>query len=231
MCGVFGFVSYEKNVGPDMTTLRKIARVTESRGEHAFGFAWLDWAGRVRMFKRSGRVSQSIGLLDMARNARVLIGHCRWATHGSSENNSNNHPHPADGGWIVHNGVVSNHEDLAAEYDLWPTTACDSEVLGLLIAGTGGKLVERCAATANVARGPLVMLGVWTHPARLVAVRRGNPLSIGEVNGGEQFYLGSLPAGLPGKVAEVPDRTVVEFTPTTMTKYDVKGEPSRLRGE
>ena len=69
----------------------------------------------------------------MARNARMLVGHCRWATHGDPRNNLNNHPHPADGGWIVHNGVVHNHEDLRRRVRPLAVTECDSEVLGLLI--------------------------------------------------------------------------------------------------
>jgi glucosamine 6-phosphate synthetase-like amidotransferase/phosphosugar isomerase protein len=162
-------------------------------------------------------------------NARILVGHCRWATHGSPGNNLNNHPHPADGGWIVHNGVVRNHEELAAEYDLHPITDCDSEVLGLLIAASRRSLQQRCAATANVAQGNLTMLGVWGHPARMVAVRAGNPLSVGEVRSGERFYLASLPDELPGEVREVPDRSGLEFGPSAMTAFDVEGEPSIVK--
>ena len=152
MCGVFGFVSYDGK-GPNIKRLARIAEVTMRRGPHAFGFAWLDWSGRMHMFKKSGRIIDHLGLLAMAKNARVLIGHCRFATHGSPSNNLNNHPHPADGGWIVHNGVVTNHEELAAEYDLWPVTECDSEVLGLLVAGSRGNFMQRCGAAANVAKG------------------------------------------------------------------------------
>lgn len=227
MCGVFGFVSYNGK-GPDQKTLKTIAAATMTRGAHAFGFAWLDHAGRMRMFKQSGRIVDHFSLLSMVADARVLVGHCRFATHGDPRVNANNHPHPADSGWIVHNGVVSNHEDLAAEYDLWPTTDCDSEVLGLLIAGTKGGLISRCSRTANVAKGPLVVLGVWANPARLVAVRRGNPLFVSETKSGEQFYLGSLSHGLPGKVTEVRDRTGVEWTPSKMIMFDVKGQPERL---
>jgi hypothetical protein len=122
--------------------------------------------------------------------------------------------------------VVTNHEELAAEYDLYPATDCDSEVLGLLIATSRGTLAARCAATANVVRGNLVVLGVWGRPARLVAVRAGNPLSVGMVEGGERYYLGSLPDELPGKVSEIADRTGVEFGPNAVTAFDVEGEPS-----
>jgi glutamine---fructose-6-phosphate transaminase (isomerizing) len=225
MCGVFGFVSYD-GTGPDLRRLARVARATMARGPHAFGFAWLDWSGRLKMFKRTGRIADHLGLLAMAAGARALVGHCRWATHGDPANNLNNHPHPADGGWIVHNGVVANHEELAAEYGLHPVTDCDSEVLGLLVGLGRGPLRERCAAAAAVARGRLVTLGVWGRPARLVAVRAGNPLSVGMVRGGERYYLGSLPDELPGVVSEIPDGTGVEFGASRLRAFDVEGEPS-----
>jgi glucosamine 6-phosphate synthetase-like amidotransferase/phosphosugar isomerase protein len=220
MCGVFGFVSYDGK-GPDLKTLAKIAKATMTRGPHAFGFAWLDWSGRLKMFKQTGRIVDHLNLLAMARTARVLVGHCRWATHGSPKNNLNNHPHPADGGWIVHNGIVTNHEELAAEYDLYPVTECDSEVLGLLIAHGSGSLVKRCRATAEEARGRVTMLGVWGHPARMVAVRADNPLSVGTIRDGERFYLGSLRDDLPGKVTAVPNNSGLDFGPGAVTAFKV----------
>jgi glucosamine 6-phosphate synthetase-like amidotransferase/phosphosugar isomerase protein len=151
----------------------------------------------------------------MAHDARFLIGHCRFATQGSPDNNLNNHPHPADGGWIVHNGVIGEYRDLVRRHELSPVTGCDSELLGLLIEQRSGTLRARCAESARlVGAGPLVLLGLWSRPGRLVAVRSGNPLHLGEVGdgAGASFYLGSLPDGLPGKVAAVEDRSVLEFT-------------------
>ena len=105
MCGVFGFVS--RNQGRvDLQVLRRVAQATERRGPHAFGFAWIDRRGRLKCYKQTGRVGDHLGLLGMAADARMLIGHCRFATQGSPADNINNHPHPADGGWLVHNGQV-----------------------------------------------------------------------------------------------------------------------------
>jgi len=184
-----------------------------TRGHHAFGFAWLDWSGRLKMFKRRGRIVDHLDTLDQLSEARFLIGHCRWATQGDPADNGNNHPHPADGGWIVHNGMIGGYADLIRRHGLAPSTDCDSELLGLLLERGQGSIVSRCvSATRTVTRSPLVMLGLWSRPARLVVVRAGNPLHVGECKGGERFYLASLEKGLPGRVSEVPDYSTMDFT-------------------
>lgn len=210
MCGVFGYASFNGK-GPNIQRLQDIASVTMRRGPHAFGFAWVDGKGRLKMFKKTGRIVDHLGLLEMAHDAQFLIGHCRYATHGAPENNLNNHPHPADGGWIVHNGVISDHEEIAQENGLHPVTSCDSEVLGLLIEDGQGGLRRRCVEAVQYASGsPLVMMGLWSRPGRMIVLRSGNPLAMGICKG--RVYLGSLKEDLPGKVLAIPDGGGVDFT-------------------
>jgi glucosamine--fructose-6-phosphate aminotransferase (isomerizing) len=208
MCGVFGFVS--KDDSPvNLKVLERVARVTEQRGPHAWGMAWIDGKGRLRMYKQAGKVTDTLGLLGMARDARLLIGHCRWATHGDPANNLNNHPHPADGGWVVHNGVIPNYLSMIGRFGLHPVTSCDSEVLALRIEQEEGTYLERCtAAVMSCAYSPLVLLGLW-KPGTLIAVRDGNPLHLGATPKG--FYLASLAEGLPGKVREVKNGQALEL--------------------
>lgn len=211
MCGVFGFVARGGKM--DMGRLDAIARTTEARGRHAWGMAWLDGDSVLKMFKTTGRISDRLALLRMAKDARFLIGHCRYATQGLPTDNNNNHPHPSDGGWIVHNGMIHDYEELLDYHDFYPTTKCDSEVLGLLIERAKGRRIDRCveaALSVNLARrAPLVLMGLW-KPGRLVIVRNGNPLHVGVTSGG--YYFGSLPAGLPGDVRRMKDDSAMEFT-------------------
>lgn len=208
MCGVFGFVAKED--GPlNLNILERVARVTERRGPHAWGMAWITKEGKMKMYKQTGRIKDHLGLLAMAKDATVLIGHTRFATQGDPENNLNNHPHPCDGGWIVHNGMIPAYRHLIDQHDLYPTTDCDSEVLGLLVEKMQGDLVSRCVEAANLcSERNLVMLGLW-KPGRLVAVRSGNPLHLGET--GKGYYLASLADGLPGTVTELADNQALEF--------------------
>jgi glucosamine 6-phosphate synthetase-like amidotransferase/phosphosugar isomerase protein len=199
MCGIFGFIT-KNGSGPDLARLRRIAAETQTRGHHAFGLAWLGPKEAIHTFKRLGPATANLGDLDRCRGAAVVIGHCRWATHGAPEDNRNNHPHPAGRGWFVHNAVVQNH----ARYGFTPTTECDSEVLGLLMAHFPGALGLRAARAAEVAEGNLAILGLWRNPTRLLIVRSGNPLCFGETAAG--FYFASLPGVLPGQVVALRER-------------------------
>jgi glucosamine--fructose-6-phosphate aminotransferase (isomerizing) len=215
VCGIFGYVS-KTGKGPDIQILKVLAKVTESRGPHAFGFAWIDGRGRLRAFKQQGRISCVLGILDMMQDARLLIGHCRYATHGSPESNINNHPHPCDGGWLVHNGVIRNYVDLMVEHEFDPVSECDSEVLAMLIENSANKShILRCVdAVDRVEVGPLAMLGLWPTASggRLIACKRGNPLHVGLT--ANSVYIASLPKGLPGKVHSVEEGRVIEYRRT-----------------
>ena len=223
MCGVFGGVWYDGK-GPNLKRLKAVARNTMQRGPHAFGFAWIDSRGRLRMYKRTGRIVDHLDLLDMAADARMFIGHCRYATHGDPRAAINNHPHPADGGWIVHNGVIGHHERINAVNGFEPVSNCDTESLALLVENGEGGLIERCRdAVVEAHRSPLVMLGLWHRPARLVVARAGNPLSLGECKD-SRYYFASLPDKLPGLVSDVPDGTLMEFKARKLNRRKVSLE-------
>ena len=205
MCGIFGFIT-QQGEGPEVARLRRIALITQSRGEHAFGLAWLDSDGSIHTFKQPGPARDYLDELDRCRDAVVVVGHCRYATHGSPLDNRNNHPHVAGSGYLVHNGVVHNHRDLLHRHRLRPSGECDSEVLGLLMARCArGSIVQRSAWAVSQAEGDLAMLGVWRKPARLLVTRRGRPLHLGQGHDGS--YFASLPDGLPGKARAVTDRS------------------------
>jgi len=209
MCGVFGFVSKGKQK-VDLRVLRRIARTTELRGPHAWGMAWVDARGRLKTFKQAGRVTDTLGLLAMAQGAELLIGHCRYATHGNPANNLNNHPHDGGDSWVVHNGIIQHYEGLIRKHRLRPHTECDSEVIGLMLKKFRGAPLKRMVRACEEAVGlvPFASLALW--PDRLLAARaNGQPLHIGETRGA--FWLGSLVPGLPGAVREFPEGHVLEF--------------------
>src|SRR4051812_44143699 len=69
------------------------------------------------------------------QRCNLLVGHVRWASHGSPANPKNNHPFAsADGRFhLVHNGVVGNYQDICERHQLRLDGECDSEALLRLI--------------------------------------------------------------------------------------------------
>ena len=210
MCGIFAFTS-TGGLGPDLNYLADIAVVTESRGAQAFGFAWLNSDGVMRQYRQSGKLSANLDCLSMLEDAQMMIAHTRFSTHGNPDHNINNHPHPCDGGWIVHNGIIFNAAKLVADHKLRPSSECDSEVIGLLIEkfGRAGGLAGRMGRAINLTMdGPLATMGLWPHRGgQFLWSRRGHPLHRGVVTHGK--YYASLPEGLPGKVHALTDNKVV----------------------
>lgn len=206
MCGIFAWIGNTKQSTPNLATLRRIALVTEQRGRHAFGWSWLDTSGRLHAYRQPGAIGQSLDKLEMLAEARALIGHCRYATAGHPSHNVNNHPHPVDGGWLVHNGIIGNAASLAQRHELAPSSDCDSEALALLIERLPGTIARRAIQAAQlIPKNPLAALALWRSPGRLVAVRSGNPLSIALTAGGT--YLASLPQDMPRGAESVADNT------------------------
>lgn len=214
MCSIFGFIAHSTDRhadGPSLRILRDVVTANIQRGPHAFGFAWLDSRGRLRSYRQAGRLTERAGMLGMLRDARILIGHLRYATHGDPEANINNHPHPVDGGWLVHNGVVGNYRQLADRSDLHLSSECDSEAIAQLVeASAAPTLLGRCGAAIRRTTGPLAILGLWARPATLILGRRGNPLHWATT--GQGMYFGSLAGGLPGKVCSAIDNQVVRLS-------------------
>jgi glucosamine 6-phosphate synthetase-like amidotransferase/phosphosugar isomerase protein len=150
------------------------------------------------MFKQTGRISSRLGILRMVEDAVMLIGHCRYATRGNAKDNLNNHPHSADGGWIVHNGTVHDYLIIEHQRGLSRISDCDSEILGRVIEDAEGTLLGRCVEAAQETVSDLAFAGIWARPARLAIVRRGKPVFKRTIEG-EGLYFSSCNRALGGK--------------------------------
>jgi hypothetical protein len=160
---------------------------TATRGSHAWGVAWLDPKGRLRMYKENGDVGQCLERAwRIVKDARMFIFHTRWATHGAKDG-LNNHPHSIDGGWLIHNGVVGNYRQLCQRDDIGLISQCDSEVICRLAEVSTGRLPDRMKDAIDQTTGNLAIAAIWHKPETLVIAKRGNPLSVGRDDCGLWF--------------------------------------------
>lgn len=197
MCGLWAAVSSGKKL--NMERLTAMAIDTERRGPHAFGFAWVEADGKLRMYKQEGRVSDEPYMLKLAKNAKVVIGHCRWATRGTPDDDRNNHPHECGDGYLVHNGTILRHQDVIRQKRLRVHSDCDSEILCRLYErkrkGWPLQKLAKCIDAVEHKNNEIAVMGLW-HQS-FVFFRRGKPLHFSETKGG--MYFASYGTELPGK--------------------------------
>ena len=109
MCGVFGYVGQQTDVGGTILTALK---TLEYRGYDSWGLA-LSTPDELVVHKDVGRIN---GTVRAYPSSTLGIGHTRWATHGGVEV-ANSHPHLDCSRRIavVHNGIIENHAQLRAQ--------------------------------------------------------------------------------------------------------------------
>ena len=142
MCGIMGFSRLGDVVPETKELIRNTLSELTIRGSQATGIGLTFKEGQDIYAKRAlpGNIFSTLPLFDKAfENSASLnnvIGHTRFATHGSHLDNLNNHPHISqDKRWmLVHNGVLSNWpKNIEGELK----SECDSEVLVHYIAKFG----------------------------------------------------------------------------------------------
>lgn len=209
MCGIFGYVSNATKV--PLGRLLEVGIATErARGGDAFGFAWLDAGERMRHYKQAGRLEDNQHVIDMLDGAKAVIGHARLATHGSVRDNCNNHPHPADGGWLIHNGIIPWHDQIARRHGLHRNTDCDSEVLALLAEIAEGTYIDRVAYAMSECEADAAVAAIWKGRNVVLGRTGGKPLSATKIR--RALWFASEARHLPGRQGvSLPDNTVMDW--------------------
>src|SRR6188474_1005464 len=199
MCGIVGYVGNKQVVPLIIDGLRKL----EYRGYDSAGIAVVNEDHDLEIRRAEGKLrnlEETIRLSPL--DGTYGIGHTRWATHGRPTE-ENAHPHRDCKGRVVvaHNGIVENY--LALKRQLTEeghkfTTETDTEVIAHLIEKYfEGNLEDAVLKTLSQLKGLFAFTCVSADdPQKIVAVREGNPLIVGAVDG-EGFVASDVPAMLP----------------------------------
>ena len=182
MCGIVGGTS-ERNILPILVEgLRRL----EYRGYDSAGVAFKK-NGSISVTKNKGRVDQLAKKLNLKTNQSNLgIAHTRWATHGiPSEKNA--HPHHSKNIFVVHNGIIENHNDLKEQLKaegIRLSTQTDSEVVAHLIrmfTEKGQSFEKAVFNTIKKLKGAYA-LGIIdkNEPEQMIGVRNQSPLVLGK---------------------------------------------------
>jgi glucosamine--fructose-6-phosphate aminotransferase (isomerizing) len=150
----------------------------------------------LNVYKKKGKVAElEETLIGKNLEAKIGIGHTRWATHGEPSDR-NAHPHTSAGGEIamIHNGIIENYAQIKQDllnkgYTF--TSDTDTEVLLNFIEDI--KKNNECSleeavriALKRVTGAYCILVIEQSNPDTIIAARKGSPLVIG-IGKGEHF--------------------------------------------
>jgi len=136
MCGIAGYsLSPDSAVERTLAAQALLAGIAE-RGADAVGYAHRGADGQVNTTKLRGGASALLDELDVPSSTTQALLHVRDFTKGHPEIEANNHPIRHGSVVGVHNGVISNDDDLLSRYGIersTPEMSVDSEVIFALM--------------------------------------------------------------------------------------------------
>lgn len=117
MCGIAGFSLVPNTKIKTRQLANAMLTAIEDRGYMASGYGWHH--DGMHGYHSAPQPGSSLSLKFLPRKARTVILHTRLATHGSVNDNRNNHPVVSPDGNIalVHNGVIYNHQYVRSFID------------------------------------------------------------------------------------------------------------------
>lgn len=196
MCGLVGTLLHPRPRSPEAwQTLRETTttnlQANEERGREAAGLAVIQRDGSYQIFKQPVTASALITMegyretLERVNEETVcILGHTRMPTKGSRWRNVNNHPLLAGHVVGIHNGVISNDDELFAALGLCRCGEVDSEVIFRLQDSVdpqqeNGHYLPLVGERMRLLGGRFATLSIdLRRPTRLLALKHLQPLCI-----------------------------------------------------
>lgn len=220
MCGIMGYIGGRSAKNIVYNGLKQ----QEYRGYDSAGIALLD--KELTITKAKGDTS-NLAVNTLSDDARLGIGHTRWATHGKPSQH-NAHPHHYGDVVLVHNGIIENYEQLKQLIDVKKLRSeTDSEILAAVINHFYTKktsLLNAVQIALAQAKGTFGIIAMSPRePDTLVAARRGSPVIIGVDDA--QYYIASDPRALidhTDRVIYLDDDQVAQISRGGLEVFDLR---------
>lgn len=125
MCGIFGIFSPKMILKADLTFLAEHAR---QRGRDSSGLVLARKDSEYRVFRADYDVRKLLGRTQLSE-CSLALGHSRLITNGLSDNQ----PVVRGDVFVIHNGIIVNHEELWAQLQLDRKQEIDTEIIAAIV--------------------------------------------------------------------------------------------------
>jgi len=194
MCGIIGYKGFRDANELAIRGLKKL----EYRGYDSWGVA-LKHDNELKLIKKVGKIGEECEDCFVIKDARIAIGHTRWATHGQVTE-TNAHPHTSSNKNIavVHNGIIENYEELKnelTEKGYYFKSQTDTEVIPHLIEeySKDNEFEKAVQLALKRLEGTFALLILNKESDKIIAARKASPLILG-LGKNEYFIASDIPA-------------------------------------
>src|SRR4030095_11211051 len=233
MCGIAGVYLRDSKLSVDLDGLldTMIDRV-DHRGGGATGYLALDSKGVAEWHRAAcGGRDFTKYRRPVPKGTRILLAHTRWATQGLPAFMENNHPIRRGSFYVIHNGHVSNDQELFQLADRVPFGQVDSEAIPARLASLG--TLDKVPQVMEEIVGAAAIAAVDAENPRHLVLARGNssPLHVlvtdkvvlwgstqDTVKVAYKKHIGRLPKRT--KIEAVPEGTAIFVNPRTVTRTE-----------
>lgn len=124
MCGIFGFIDFNGDIKNRKGVFDDLINFSRRRGQDSTGI----WLSDKRFehscilpidshtFVKTNEFKKKI--LPFIDDSKIVLGHCRLATNGKSDDLKNNQPFIKNGLVLAHNGIIVNTSDLIEKFKI-----------------------------------------------------------------------------------------------------------------
>ena len=207
MCGLFGVVAStgDRVTEDDLAQFQDIARKSQRRGKDASGLMIATADNEQCVIKATTSIGRLLAMpsvtATLASRQGSLVaafGHTRLATHGSINRSDNNHPLISNNWTVVHNGWVTNHQDIRERFGAASTDPeTDSFAINLVLEAWGASGTEEAASFLSILEGEITFIA-WCTDGRCVAMSNVGNLYTTARDG--RTFVASEPAFFPTAV-------------------------------
>ena len=204
MCGIVGYLGKKEKKEILLDGLQEL----EYRGYDSAGIAVIK-DDKLSNYKAVGKISN---LREKTKEFSsdgfgVSIGHTRWATHGKPTE-LNAHPHLGKFGYVVHNGIIENYQELKKELQAEGVdfiSQTDTETIIHLfekyynISSDPFDAFEKTIARLEGAYATLII--TESAPDTIFFAKNGSPMLLGFES--DDVYFASSDTPIIGKATEV----------------------------
>lgn len=217
MCGVFGFVGES---GLDKDAIGTLIHHSEQRGRDSSGVMLLGADG-YELYRADFSVPRLLRKADVT-SAHVFFGHSRLITNGFGDNQ----PVVRDGVYVVHNGIVVNHDELWADLTVERRQEIDTEVIAAIFEqhlADGGTPEDAAQRVLDLCRGVVACVVGLPSLGKLVLFSNNGSLYLGSTASGQVFASEQYP------LTQIDAQDIVQVREPVVIDIPVSIDPVAVR--